>query len=170
VFRVEGTTDKTFAETVIRPLIEARYERIIVSEMSRVEKDVRKKLIYEFERFSSTVVILVDGNGRPCITASKNHARQAFGGYPVDDLVVVVESEIESYYLAGLSAEGAQQVSVTVSDKTSSVSKENLRKLMKCEHATPFLPLLYTLLEYFDVRLARQRNRSFDYLCTRLGI
>jgi hypothetical protein len=75
----------------------------------------------------------------------------------------VVSKEIESWYLAGLTADGASALKVKCPAMTDHLTKEDLDQLRPSRFDSK-LDFLLELLKFFDAATACQRNKSFEYL------
>lgn len=76
--------------------------------------------------------------------------------------IIVVSKEIESWYLAGLTADCETALKVKCPGSTDNLTKEDLDRLRPSRFDSD-LDLLLELLKCFDAMTACKRNKSFDY-------
>jgi hypothetical protein len=106
-------------------------------------------------------LFIADINSAPCVTSRKEKVNERYHGLG-DREIIVVSREIESWYLAGLTADGAAALSVTVPASTDRLTKEDLDRLRPPQFDSE-LDFLLELLKYFDGTTACKRNQSFAY-------
>lgn len=170
VFFVEGPTDRIFIENVIYPRLSLHVRGDVLIEYSGLKPEKRGSWVRSFMGMGREIIILTDRGNAPCFTACGQRVRREFDNVPLEQCVVVVESDIESWFLAGIVEEFTQTYRITVPYTTNSVTKEQFRKIMEpCDFSSE-LALLVEITRHYDISFACQRNRSFDYFCRRLGI
>lgn len=102
-----------------------------------------------------------DLDAAPCVTSRREKVKERYPDLK-DEEIFIVSTEIESWCLAGLSAEGEAALKVTHPASTDRLTKEDLERLRPPRFETPIFFLL-ELLRYFDPTMACQRNKSFAY-------
>lgn len=83
-------------------------------EYSGLKPEQRKNWLRTLNGMGYEVIILTDKENSPCITACKRRVRKDFGGIAVEQYVVVVVSEIESWYIAGATNDFAREYGITI--------------------------------------------------------
>jgi len=158
---VEGDRDSRFVRAVLEPRLSQIYGRVVVEEYSRRERSSVNRLLQSLRRKGDPRLFIGDKNAAPCVANRKRRVREH---YPdLDDReIVVVCREIESWYLAGLSTEGAAALRINPPQFTDHMSKE-VNSLRPSRFETP-LDFFLELLKHFDWHTACQRNKSFAYL------
>jgi hypothetical protein len=81
---------------------------------------------------------------------------------------VVVITEIESWYYAGLPRKCTGAVKALRQRNTDDLTKEDLRSLRPRAFSSR-VDFLIELLKVFSFSDAKQRNTSFDYVCKKHG-
>jgi len=104
-------------------------------------------------------------NSAPCATVRKRKVKQHYPGLK-DREIMVVSKEIESWYLAGLTADGETALKVKCPASTDDLAKEDLDRLRPSRFDSD-LDFLLELLKSFDPPMACKRNRSFEYFHSR---
>jgi hypothetical protein len=80
--------------------------------------------------------------------------------------VVIVQREIESWYLAGLEAAKCSKLNVKYYPYTNNISKEQFDSLIPKEYSSRINFMIEILKEY-NLRLGRERNKSLDTFCSK---
>ncbi len=101
-------------------------------------------------------------NSAPCVASRKDKLKARYPALK-DQEIIVVSTEIESWYLAGLTPEGATALNVNPPSSTDHLTKEDLERLRPPRFDSQ-LDFLMELLKYFDGPVACARNRSLAYL------
>lgn len=168
VIWVEGDTDHRFFEKVVRPQLSPVYDQVLVLMYRQKKTSNINKLLTAMSHQGFAHLFIADMDAAPCVTVRKTKLRER---YPTveDDEIIVVCREIEGWYLAGLTGEGASALKIAVSNATDQVTKEILAA-QRPRHIDSQLYFLIELLKYFDVTTACSRNQSFSYLRRKLGL
>lgn len=77
---------------------------------------------------------------------------------------MVVVTEIEGWYLAGLDAERSARLGIDEPGATDQITKEDFKELRPSGFNSNRLFML-EILSCFCVETARAKNASFDYFC-----
>lgn len=163
---VEGDRDRRFVDAILAPRLEARFGQVTVEEYSRREKASVNRLLRAIRHQGQYRLFTADRDAAPCASGRRKKVKEHYPDLE-DQEIMVVCREIESWYLAGLSAEGAGILRITPPQFTDQMTKEEVNSLRPSRFETP-LDFLLELLKYFDWDPACQRNRSFAYLHRKL--
>ena len=158
---VEGDTDRRFLERVIQPRLAQKYEQVLVLEYRQMKTPKINKLLAHFSHRGFYHLFITDMNAAPCVSVRKTKLRERYPAVK-DDEIIVVSKEIESWYLAGLTSDGAAALKVACPNTTDRLTKENLDELRPRRFDSQ-LDFLIELLKHFDPMTACTRNRSFAY-------
>ena len=153
----EGDRDRRFFEAAIKPRLELAYAQVIVSEYRQRKTADFKRLLRAMAYEGFDRLLIADMDSAPCVTNRKEKVKER---YPTlaDREIIVVSKEIESWYLAGLTVEGAAALKVSPPLSTDDLTKEDLYRLRPPRFDSQ-LDFLLELLKYFDPATAcRQRN------------
>jgi hypothetical protein len=85
-----------------------------------------------------------------------------------DDRIIVIIQEIESWYLAGLDDASQKQLSLRHYTTTNHITKEIFNRMVPSFYKSR-IAFMIEILEHFSVAVAKERNRSFMYFCSRFG-
>lgn len=158
---VEGDSDRWFLEAVVQPRLQTKFIRVVVKAYSQSETKAVNKTLRALEHQGFSRLFLADLDSAPCITDRKQKVREHHPDVE-DREIIVVSTEIESWYLAGLSSAGAAALKIRPPSTTDHMTKDQVDLLRPARFATRILFLL-ELLRHFDPAAACQRNRSFAY-------
>jgi len=164
---VEGRDDSRFFESCIKPLLKDKYDKVLVREYCQQPKDQIKKFISAPSERGHHIVF-ADIDGQLCVTAKKNQiTRTRFGRVGTENVFVVVQ-EIESWYLAGLDAEGFAQLGLREIQSTDTLKKEQFDDLMDNSSFDSRVVFMQEILKLFSVEVAKEKNASFRYFANKL--
>lgn len=169
---VEGNDDQLLFNSVIEPLLWDKYHHVQSIPYSEDKVEEIESFIRSVQSMRESMdvdyLFLCDINNAPCVTAKKTLITQRYRLLESDRVIVVI-SEIESWYLAGLDKDGCRKLRIRDLQDTSTLTKEQFNKLMP-SHLPARAVFLQQILEHFSLEVAKQKNASFRYLCQRLGI
>ena len=168
VIWVEGDRDQRFFESVIKPRLAPMYDQVLVREYRQRKTPAFNKLLIAMPHQGFGRLFIADMNSAPCVTGRKTRLRERHHALN-DDEIVIVSKEIESWYLAGLTAEGKSALKISLPNATDRLTKEDLEALRPRRFDSQ-LDFLIELLKYFDITTACSRNQSFAYFCRKLGL
>ncbi|MGB9877824.1 MAG: hypothetical protein ACPLPS_08665 [bacterium] len=165
---VEGTDDKDFFEAIIKRLLLRKYEeiRIITYKQRGFLKDTRKEKMSQFimnlKSMGRDYIFVADINDAPCITKKKGDLMDIYKGLDTEKIVVVVK-EIESWYLAGIPEELANELkfSKPLPLSTDGVRKEDFKNITGRDLGD--IDFKQQIIENFCIPSAEKRNKSFAY-------
>lgn len=75
----------------------------------------------------------------------------------------MVIKKIESWYLAGLDDSPCKQLGIPSYTNTEDITKEQFNRLMSKKFDSR-IDFMQEILKYFQVEIAKQKNKSFNYL------
>lgn len=79
--------------------------------------------------------------------------------------IVIVKTEIESWYLAGLSRHSAESLCIQHFLNTENVTKEDFDRIRK--KYTSRIDCMVDILDKFSIDVAKTQNESFRYFCNK---
>jgi hypothetical protein len=158
---VEGDRDRRFFEAVVKPFLAPPFDQVLVKEYRQTKPTLINRLLRAMSHQGFDHIFVTDMNSAPCATIRKQKVKERYPDLK-DGEIIVVSKEIESWYLAGLNADGEAALKVKCPASTDNLTKEDLDRLMPSRFDSN-LDFLVELLKYFDVTTARRRNKSFEY-------
>lgn len=167
-FFVEGMDDEIFIKQTLFPKLIDYSIRIIKYAQSSSLKNAQYVCAIRNQP-GCKYLILADKDRVPCISGRKQQVIERFDNRVEQQHIVIVETTIEAWYLAGLPPENPLKIDVP--PITDSIDKslfesltEHLRKRKKSSE------IKLSILEHWDWEWALKRNRSFNYFAHRLGL
>jgi len=168
MFFVEGDDDQRFIERTIVPAIATKYD---VIKYFRYASSVPKETCKVLRTLESTgwdYLFLADRDQSACKTHRREKICEKMQVVTAKK-IIVVDQEIESWYVSGLDAASARGVGLDLPRSSELFSKEHLVRLVGKRFPTA-TDLKLFLLDSFSLEVGRKSNASFAYLCKRLGI
>lgn len=165
-FVVEGNDDARFLEVVITPRL-ASYT-VQTYRWAQKTPTQRKQFIQNLHKLQVDYFVLADRNTRPCIGACKAFVQQQFGGIVAHERIIVVDSAIEAWHLAGFTGSPHLR-GIQTPARTNGLTKQSFQQQYVPARRLPSF-VLEEMLSNYDLAQARLRNHPLDYFCRRLGI
>ncbi len=158
---VEGKQDRRFFEAVVKPRLSRISDDLLIKEDSERQRPLINRTLRSMSHQGFDRLFVTDMNAAPCVTSRKDKLK---AHYPelLDEEIIVVATEIESWYLAGLTPDGESALKVKCQTSTDRLTKEDLDRLRPSRFDSE--TFLLELLQHFDVETARGRNQSFAHL------
>ncbi|NTW49436.1 MAG: hypothetical protein HGB19_06890 [Chlorobiales bacterium] len=157
---VEGHDDILFFNKIIRPIFRRRYDVVEVRQYAQMKKHKLEKLLLSLEELQADCLVVADIDFHPCVTSKKQYLSYRFPSVPPEKFVVVIQ-EIESWYLAGLTANRSKTLGVAPVRSTNQITKEIFIELKPRNHTK--LGFMLEILKRYSIHTATQRNGSFKY-------
>ncbi len=158
---VEGDRDRRFVEAIVMPRLPKVYDDVLVKAYSERQRHLINGTLLSMSHQGFDRLFVADLNAAPCITIRKNKLKEHYKALR-DEEIIIVSKEIESWYLAGLTTEGAATLKVKCPASTDQLTKEECDRIRPARFDAE-LDSLLELLQYFDVETACRRNKSFAY-------
>jgi hypothetical protein len=158
---VEGDRDRRFFDAVVKPRLELAYSQVFVKEYRQRKTADTNRLLRAMAHEGFGCLFIADIDSAPCVTSRKEKVRERYPEIE-DREIVVVSKEIESWYLAGITADGASALNVSPPSSTDYLTKQDFDRLMPPELDSQ-LDFLLEILKYFDGTTACQPNKSFAH-------
>lgn len=181
---VEGGDDERFFESVARPMFESAYDFIQFWQYSQKKKAKVNNFLNSIKAMqvdgAVDLVIVADLDESPCITDRKERLQNSFRSlsagigdssqFRSSTRILIVCSEIESWYLAGLSDQECKRIGLTSPvGSTDHIAKEQFLNLMPTGF-TSKIEFMLEILKIFDHETARTKNSSFRYFMKTYGM
>jgi hypothetical protein len=168
MFFVEGDDDQRFIERIVAPRIGAIYP---VIKYFRYASSVPKETCQILRTLESTgwdYIFLADRDQCVCKTIRRQRVCDKMQAVKFNK-VVIVDQEIESWYVSGIDVAIARAFGVPRTRCSELFTKEHLNRSINRRFPTA-TDLKLFLLDNFSLELAKQNNDSLSYLCRRLEI
>jgi len=158
---VEGNDDVRFFDTIVKPLLETKYDSVLVRPYRHQRPRKVGNFLRSIKAMNRCYLLVADINGSPCITAKKQQIQNRYRDADASR-IVVVRREIESWYLAGLDDASCRELGVTPVRDAHSITKQQFDSVMPSKFNSR-IDFMWEILKCFDADIARQKNRSFEY-------
>ncbi len=163
---VEGVADDRFVRTVVIPRVSSRYDWISTFRYAQQKEEKVNSFLRSIKAVGAAYFFLADINAFQCFPEKRKALLEKFTQLEAERVIIVV-SEIESWYLAGLPAEN--RWGVQVPPDTSRIAKEQFNSTLPkgFDSQTDYM---VEVLKVFDVNAAAQKNPSFHYFARRCAL
>jgi len=171
---VEGEDDSLFFNGIVKKKFENTqdYDDIKIIPWCNKEKAFMQKFISSIESMNCSeiqcdyiFVTDLDPLNNCCISSKKERIKSNFPEIDPDKIIIVV-SEIEGWYLAGISDKARKKIGVNsaryLSTNPNSVTKEEFHETIRPKKFSR-LEFLMEIIKIYDIRTGLTRNQSLDY-------
>jgi len=148
-------------EAIIKPGLNLVHAQVLVREYRQRKRADFNHLLRAMAHQGFRRLLLTDMDSAPCVTSRKEKVKERHPDVEYQE-IIVVSKEIESWYLAGITADGAVALRLSPPPYTDDLTKEDLERL-RPPHFDSQLDFLLELLKHFDSRAPCIRNKSFAH-------
>jgi len=153
-------------DTVVRPQLEPKYDWVEVVPYAGMTKAKVTKWIESIRAMEyADYVFLADNDESPCVSTKKAALVQQIKSLQPARVSVVVE-EIESWYVAGLTAQGRERLEIGEMENTNSLDKESFDELRQ-ETFESRIDWMIEMLRYYSFEDGLLRNSSLQYFASK---
>lgn len=155
----EGDDDVRFFRHVIVPLLD--YDGVQFYQYAQQRfKDVRS-MIRSIQSMGADYIFVCDFDRGECIPSKREEILEKYTNLD-PERIFVIQEEVESWYMAGLNDEERRRLEISsLRRRTDELTKEHFDNALP--ESEPRISIMREMLKAFDLAVARQRNRSFDY-------
>ncbi|NYT05734.1 MAG: hypothetical protein GKC04_05105 [Methanomicrobiales archaeon] len=165
---LEGNDDERFFSSVVNPVLADEGYRIKIWKYAREKRIRTEKFVQAIRADDADYLYVRDIDTAPSVAAKKREIRSWYHHAVAPGRIVIVVTEIESWYLAGLADEGLRHLSLTTPPATTDfVTKEEFN--MMIPSGSSRIHFMRDLLARYDMSVAMERNRSFSYFMQRFA-
>ncbi|MFP4458523.1 MAG: hypothetical protein ACLFSQ_02905 [Candidatus Zixiibacteriota bacterium] len=107
------------------------------------------------------IIFFTDNDLSPCKARKFDKINKILKNIKREKIQIVIE-EIESWYIAGLSRKDQEKLCIKYQHTTDNLTKEDFEKFISNEFDS-IEALRVEVLRYFDISIAKKRNKSFKY-------
>ena len=164
---VEGQSDKLFVDRILLPEILARRPGLYVKSVEHAEKSSKlvRGIVGTATKSGKHYVFLCDLDNCSCYGLKRTESTNK---YPCLDRtrIVVVNREIESWYLAGLDSTCCHDLGIPFIPRTDGITKERFAEMRPSRLRTN-LDFMLEILDLYDLQhaLSEARSGSLAYFC-----
>lgn len=158
---VEGDDDKRFFETIVKPMLGEKYDSVALWKYAQEKNRKVTSFLSSVRRMAANYIYVSDIDRARCITARKEGTQDKFENIDRDRIIVVI-SEIESWYLAGLDDRCCRKFGISPCATTDNITKEQFNRLIPKKFDSR-IDFMLEILKCFSIEMAKQKNASFRY-------
>lgn len=160
---VEASPDEAFFRRIIIPVISNNYVPRVIKGKSLLKKS--PQFLRSIEKVGDSYIFVTDLNkGTPCVSERKSLVQLELPDIDRNKIIVVV-TEIEGWYLAGLNRLSIRRLNVSAqklkSKSLDSITKQEFLNIIP--KGCTELQFRQKILRYFDINVAILKNKSFKY-------
>jgi len=163
---VEGDDDLRFAERVVIPALSSRCDFVQAWKYAQKKADKVNSFLRSIKSMGAEYLLLGDLNASQCFPKKRESLLQRFTQLD-DRQTVIVVTEIESWYLAGLADNNP--LGVRAPADTNNLTKEQFNDTMP-KGFDSRIDYMVEVLKHFEIQTATVRNLSFHYFARRCGL
>lgn len=160
---VEGNDDELFFRRVIGPEFINYYDDIEIIQYAQQKKAKIDLLLLSINTLKFDYIVISDIDSAESTGAKKRIIKNRFELVSLDNIIIVI-TEIESWFLAGLPPEVADYLGLDIIDKTDEITKEDFNTYYIKTYRSR-IDFMQEVLKHFSIDIARRRNKSFDFFC-----
>jgi len=158
---IEGDTDEQYFQNILKECLESKFGEIRYWKYA----DESNKKINNFIKTIESVrhydyLFIADKDEFPCFTSCIEKKIKSIKNLDKSK-VIIVEKEIESWYLAGINEDYRRNHSVDLYRNTDSLTKEQFNRLIPLRLSR--IEFMFDLIEKYDLDQAIKRNASLSY-------
>jgi hypothetical protein len=162
---VEGDDDKRFFENILKPILSKIFSSIPIEYSGLTQKKVNE-FIKSIQSMKADYLFLHDLDYNPCITQCKLKIKLKFNTLDEEKLIII-DKEIESWYLAGLDEVKSKQLGLVHLKTTDDLTKEKFNELIPAKYRSSRIDFMIEILKHYSIKIAKRKNKSFTYFSER---
>jgi hypothetical protein len=160
---VEGDDDNRFFNRIVKNLFKNSYNEIEIREYSQKTSEYINAFLESIRKMGAEYICQSDLDNAPCASKRKEKVKEKFSSFE-ENRIIVVKTEIESWYLALLDDNTCRKFKIKLSKikNTDHITKEQFNALIpkKFDSRVDFM---VEILDCASIETAKQRNTSFKY-------
>jgi hypothetical protein len=167
---VEGEEDRIFAERILKPRLQERYNEVRVHTHAKTPDDKLMSHFRSLARMGGDYFLIVDYDRGACFTGIRRSYANRYEPHLHESQVLVARRTIEAWYTAGVPTENPFKA--IIPPTVDGVDKQAFARIFgkRAESRVERRVLLQQILAIYDWDTALQRSASLRYCATRLGI
>lgn len=161
---LEGPDDERFFQSVLRPRLAETYSTIrTYLYAQRSKKDV-ETYVRTLNNSQQDYIVLADLDSSLVCYSGRKHALSSKIPPARRNSMAIVKTEIESWYLAGMSYRDCELLQIPYHTNTEHISKHEFEQMRMRSRSMSRPQFLTKMLCMFDVGVAKKQNASFEYV------
>lgn len=162
---VEGPDDTRFFENIVRPLFTPHFKDIIVKEYAVRTPSFVNTMISACKGPNKCYIFQSDiDDNKKDHKWKKEKIIKKYKSVEEDNIIIVI-TEIESWYLAGLDERSSEKLGIDYLSNTDDITKEKFLKLLPRKFDSK-IDFMLEILKDFEIATAKKKNRSLNLFLT----
>lgn len=169
---VEGFYDKKFFDDILSIKFQEKLSVTLFSVPYQIKKNVGvNNNIKHLNSLKIPYIFIsdLDSHSYPCITSRKEKRKSEYSALDLDKIIIVNE-EIESWFISGVDSNLSQFFEFDIPDNTEDLTKEDIDKMIEDSHFISKKEFLFEISRHYDFDLAIKRNNSLKYFLERFNL
>ena len=162
---VEGEDDIRFFGRIIKPLLAPSYHSVEIIPYACIKREKVNKFLKSVILMNNDYIFVADIDQERSVRDKKQILYYRFSDIDGRSIVVVIR-EIESWYLAGISLDAAQELGIAGPPSTDEITKEDFNALIPLQFDSR-IDFMFEILKSFSLETAVKKNTSFRFFVTR---
>ncbi|NMB77810.1 MAG: hypothetical protein GYA23_01800 [Methanomicrobiales archaeon] len=158
---VEGEDDIRFFGRIIKPLLAPSYLSVEIIPYACIKREKVSKFLRSVSLMNNDYIFVADIDQERSVRDKKQILYYRFSDIDGRSIVVVIR-EIESWYLAGISPDTAQELGVADVPHTNHLTKEDFNAMIP-QHFDSRIDFMFEILKSFSLETAIRKNDSFRF-------
>jgi hypothetical protein len=162
---VEGEDDIRFFCRIINALLTPSYHSVEIIPYASIKREKVNKFLKSVVLMNNEYIFVADIDQERSVRDKKQILYHWFNDINGRNIVVVIR-EIESWYLAGLSFDAAQELGIADLSSTDLITKEDFNALIPLRFDSR-IDFMFEILKSFSLETAMRKNNSFRFFINR---
>lgn len=158
---VEGEDDVRFFGRIIKPLLKERYDSVEIVPYACTKREKVSRFLKSVRLMKNDYIFVADIDNENSVRDKKQLLYSRYSEVEGRSIVIVIR-EIESWYLAGLTAGAAHHLGIQSFAETDMITKEDFNRIIPSRFNSR-IDFMFEILKFFSVPEAVRRNQSFSY-------
>ena len=158
---VEGNDDEIFFKGVIFPIIREKYDDLELIKYAQLKREKVDLFLLSIQTLKFNYVFTADKDEYNTLNGKRNIILDKYDFVEESDIIIVV-TEIESWFLAGLSDEAMESFGIEPVESTEEITKEEFNTLYHRKFRSR-IDFMYEIMKIYSIDCALEKNRSFNY-------
>lgn len=162
---VEGNDDVLFFNEIIKPLLYNRFNDIEIIQYAQMKKSKVDLFLVSIQTLNFDYLITADYDFAESVNDKKRLIKHRFEFADVRKIVIVI-TEIESWFLAGLTQERTEELNLHYLEHTDNLTKEKFNDFFARKFHSR-IDFMLEIVKSYSIEEACRRNKSFNYFYTK---
>ena len=160
---MEGEDDERFFDRIIKTELSKKHSKVKVFKYAQNTRPTLEKFVTTLKKSGTAYIFFSDMDRVTCYTKKKEVIKSKIIKNIDSTRIIIVKTEIESWYLAGLNRHDAASLNIQHFSNTGDITKEDFARI--CDKYTSRIDCMANILEKFSINVAKKQNQSFKYFC-----